>query len=136
MRCRPPKFGVVPVLSLLSLLSALNSVAQTDSFSLASGTTSASGTVSLSLTLTSPAGSEPAAIQWAFGFPSANVTSISATAGNSLTNASKTLSCASRTGTYTCVAYGLKLHEDYQWRCCHTEPDDCGGRDFHYDRNQ
>src|SRR5579872_1711196 len=77
-----------------------------DSLALSSGTAASNGTVALNLVLTSPAGSEPAAVQWTLTFPAANVAIISSTPGPSLTSASKTLNCAAGVGTYTCVASG------------------------------
>src|SRR5579863_1673187 len=86
------------------------SFGQSDSLALASGTTAANGTVSLNLVLTSPAGNEPAAVQWTVTFPAGNVTAISEAPGSSATSAGKTLSCASGSGTYTCVASGLNAN--------------------------
>ena len=107
MRFLLAKAGAVMVLSLFCLVSARYGLAQTDSLSLSSGATTTSGTASLNLTLTSPSGSEPAAIQWSLTYPAANVVSISATPGVALTSAGKSLVCASSSGTYTCLAYGL-----------------------------
>ncbi len=86
------------------------SLGQTDSLVLSSGTTAANGTVSLNLTLTSPAGNEPAALQWTLTYPSSNVVSISAVAGSAATNAGKTLTCSSGSGTYSCVASGMNAN--------------------------
>jgi len=81
--------------------------AQNDLLALSSGTASVDGTVSLSLNLTSPSGSEPAALQWTFSYPTNNVLAISAIAGPSVTNAGKTLNCVASSGTYTCLVSGL-----------------------------
>jgi chitodextrinase len=89
------------------LVTAHASFGQTDSLVLSSGTTAANGTVSLNLSLTSPTGNEPAAVQWMLTFPPSNVVSISAAPGLSATNASKTLICSLGSGTYTCVASGM-----------------------------
>src|SRR5579871_2623585 len=83
---------------------------QTDSLALSSGTTAANGTVSLNLTLTSPVGNEPAALQWTLTYPSSNVVSISAVAGSAATNAGKTLTCSSGSGTYSCIASGMNAN--------------------------
>src|SRR5579872_4225846 len=99
------------IASLFALLvTAHTSYGQTDSLVLASGTAAANGTVSLNLTLTSPPGSEPAAIQWTLTFPPANVASISAVAGTSPTNAGKTISCNPGTGAYTCLISGMNAN--------------------------
>ena len=92
------------------LITTHASYGQTDSLVLSSGTTAANHTVSLNLTLTSPAGSEPSAVQWSLTFPASNITSISATAGTSATNAGKTLTCASGAGVYTCLATGMNAN--------------------------
>ena len=107
MRLLLAKASAVMVLSLLCLVSARHGLAQTNSLSLSSGTTTPSGTVSLNLTLTSPSGSQPAAVQWNLTYPAANVLSLSATAGPAATAAGKSLACAGSSGTYTCIAYGL-----------------------------
>src|ERR1700691_4346133 len=83
------------IFAIASLLSARVSYGQSgpDSLALSSGTAAANGSVSLSLALTSPAGSEPSAIQWTLSYPPANVVSISVSAGAAVTAAGKTLSC-------------------------------------------
>src|SRR6185312_5913377 len=47
---------------------------------------------SLTLSLSSPAGNEPAALQWTFSYP-AGVTGFTVTAGPALTAAGKSISC-------------------------------------------
>lgn len=83
--------------------------AQVDSFTLASGTV-ASGKVTLALSLNSPAGSDPAAVQWTLTYSSSNVASVTAVAGASLTSAAKTISCSASAGSYTCVASGMNTN--------------------------
>ena len=105
IRLRPGWIALVAV-----LITTHASYGQTDSLVLSSGTTAANHTVSLNLTLTSPAGSEPSAVQWSLTFPASNITSISATAGTSATNAGKILTCASGAGVYTCLATGMNAN--------------------------
>jgi uncharacterized protein (TIGR03437 family) len=59
------------------------------------------------LGLTSPAGSEPAALQWTLTYPANSVVSISVIAAPSATNAGKVLNCIAGLGAYTCLASGL-----------------------------
>jgi hypothetical protein len=58
------------------------------------------------LTLSSVAGNEPAALQWTFSYPS-GVTGFSVSAGPALTAAGKTINCAGNSSAYTCLAAGL-----------------------------
>jgi len=81
--------------------------AQVGSLNLSSGMVASDGTVSLSLTLSSPAGSEPAALEWTFTYPIANVVSISATGGAAAIAAGKSLTCNTAVGSLTCILYGL-----------------------------
>src|SRR5579871_5568480 len=60
-----------------------------NSLALSSGNAASNGTVALSLTLTSPSGSEPAGIQWTFNYNSSAVTAFSVSAGAASTNAGK-----------------------------------------------
>src|ERR1700733_10158177 len=97
------------IVAIASLLSARVSFGQTgpDSLALSSGTAAANGSVSLSLALTSPAGSQPSAIQWTLTYPPANVVSISVSPGAALAAANKTLSCNGVSGAYTCEASAM-----------------------------
>jgi len=108
MKIRSSIGWITTIFAVLFSLPA--SYGQTDSLVLSSGTTTANGTISLNLTLTSPAGNEPAAAQWTLTFPASNVVSISATAGTSATNAGKTLYCSSGSGTYSCLASGMNAN--------------------------
>ena len=74
---------------------------------LASGTATAGSTVALNLSLSSPAGSEPAALQWVLTYPSASIASISVAPGTSTTTAGKSISCAGGPAAYTCIAFGI-----------------------------
>jgi hypothetical protein len=71
--------------------------------SLSSAAASAGGTVTLSVSLSSPTGSEPAALQWSTSYPASSMAPVAAIAGPSTTAAGKALSCSSSSGTYTCV---------------------------------
>ena len=107
MRTLPRKKSIKPLLGLLFLLATPAAYGQADSLTLSSGIAAANGTVSLNLVLTSPAGNEPAALQWTFTYPTSNVLSISAAAGPSATNAGKALNCTAGSGAYTCLAWGM-----------------------------
>jgi hypothetical protein len=77
------------------------------SFLLLSPASALPGTsASLSLTLSSPAGSAPVALQWTFAYP-AGVTGFSILAGPALLAAGKSLNCAGSASAYTCIATGL-----------------------------
>ena len=98
-----------PVLQLTALLAATfgNVLLAQSSLVLSSGTTAPGGPVSLNLTMTSPAGKQPAAVQWTFTYPSAALASFTVGAGPSLTAANKTIACSGNGSAYTCVAYGM-----------------------------
>jgi hypothetical protein len=106
------KLQSAPVLCVLISLTLLSGfgLAQSDSLALSSGSAVAGGTATLNLSLVSPAGSEPAGIQWTLTFTPADVLSISASDGSALTAASKSLSCAGSSGSYTCLGTGLNLN--------------------------
>ncbi len=74
---------------------------------MSSATADANGNATLNLTLTSPAGSEPAGLQWTLGYSPADVVSIGAIAGAASTAAGTSLTCAASLGYYTCVQAGL-----------------------------
>lgn len=85
---------------------ACNMPAQT-LLSLSSASTIPNGTTTLSLSLTSPAGVEPAAIQWTFNYQQDQVTNMAVFGGPALANANKSLTCNLSWGAYTCIAWGL-----------------------------
>ena len=97
---------ILKTLAILALPLAQAAFGQTASLALSSGTAT-NGTVSLNLTLTSPAGSEPAAVQWTLNYAPTAITSISAVAGPAATNAGKTLTCSASSGAYTCLVTGM-----------------------------
>src|SRR5271156_268407 len=78
-----------------------------DSLALSSGTAGSNGVVALNLSLTSPAGSQPTAIQWTLTYPPANVASISVNSGSAITAAGKSLNCFGGVGTFACVASAM-----------------------------
>src|SRR5690242_17791643 len=106
MLIRSRRTPVVRMFALAVVLSDLVSFAQSDSLALGSAVAS-SGSAALPLVLTSPAGSEPAAIQWTLNYSPSSVASISATAGAAATAASKSISCAPVSGAYSCLLYGM-----------------------------
>src|ERR1035438_9594917 len=77
---------------------------------LSSGTAAANGNATLNLTLTSPAGSEPAGIQWTLTYSPTDIVSISAIAGTSGTAAGKSITCAASSGSYMCLLVGLNTN--------------------------
>ena len=100
-----PAVGAIALLFLAQLC-----YAQPETLALSSGTAGATGIASLNLVLTSPAGSEPASIQFTLTYPAANVTSISVSAGLTATSAGKTVVCALTSGAYTCLFSGLNAN--------------------------
>src|SRR5579885_3475394 len=92
---------------LLALVGNTTAFGQSDSLTFASGSAAPGGSVSLNLSLTSPAGSEPASLQWTFSYPASSVSAISVTAGSAATAAGKATSCAGSAGTYTCMLTGM-----------------------------
>jgi hypothetical protein len=90
---------------LVCVLSTRFLYGQADTLTL-SNSGSGSGTISIDLTLSSPAGSEPAAIQWTVGFPASDVMWASVVPGPAAVSAGKSITCAIDFGAYTCVASG------------------------------
>ena len=78
---------------------------QSDTLTLSAGTSSP-GAMSMDLTLSSPPGSEPAALQWTFGY-SSDVIGVSLSGGPSSSSAGKTVTCTINNGSYTCTASSL-----------------------------
>src|SRR5690242_3622622 len=93
-------------IALAALLAARYAFSQS-TLVLSSATVPSGGTAILPLTLTSPAGSEPAALQWTITYSPADIVALSATAGAAANAAGKALSCAASPGTYTCMLTGL-----------------------------
>src|ERR1039457_1346129 len=95
---------------ILACLSSTLAFCQTDGLVLSSSAVSPGGTASLSLSLTSPAGSEPAGLQWTLVYSPTDIVALSALAGTSATAAGKSLSCAGSPGSYTCLFTGLNAN--------------------------
>jgi uncharacterized protein (TIGR03437 family) len=80
---------------------------QSGSLALSSGSTIPGGTVSLSLTLTSPSGSQPAGLQWTLTYSPAAVIAITASRGPVAGAAGKSITCVGSPGAYQCILIGL-----------------------------
>ena len=94
------------VVLLVSAVSA-SLFAQTDTLSLSSATVNAGGSTTLNLSLSSPLGNEPSAVQWTLTYSTSSIASLSVSTGNAAIAASKTITCLSGTGTSTCIISGL-----------------------------
>ena len=90
-----------------ALLSMGEAFCQSDSLALSSATTTPGGIVSLALSLNSPGGGQPAALQWTVSYPASALTVVTATAGAASISAGKSVLCAGSPGTYTCLLSGL-----------------------------
>ena len=66
-----------------------------------------SGAMALNIVLSSTTGSEPAALEWTLAYPTASVTQAVVTAGPQATAAAKSVTCTTKSGSQTCVLYGL-----------------------------
>src|SRR5271169_1294258 len=66
-----------------------------------------SGSMALNIVLSSATGSEPASLEWTLAYPTASVTQAVVTAGPQATAAAKSVTCSSKSGSQTCVLYGL-----------------------------
>jgi uncharacterized protein (TIGR03437 family) len=77
------------------------------SLALSSGSAAAGSPVTLSLNLSSPAGSEPAAAQWTFSYPAAAVAGFTVATGSASASAGKSVTCAGDATAYTCLAVGI-----------------------------
>lgn len=62
--------------------------------------------VSLNLSLAS-SGTAPAALQFTLSYPASGIAALAATTGPASVSAGKSISCASVSGAYTCVLYGI-----------------------------
>lgn len=92
---------------LLSYSFVHASAAAQTALSLSSTSAPVGTTATLNLSLASPAGSEPSAIQWNLNYPPASLSKISLVPGNVLASAGKTLQCVLGIGSFTCIAYGM-----------------------------
>jgi trimeric autotransporter adhesin len=75
-----------------------------------SSASASGGSASLTLTLTTAAGTQPAALQWSVKYSAGYVLSINATAGPAAVAAGKSIYCASGTLEYKCILAGLNAN--------------------------
>lgn len=102
---------VADILTKVGILAImLAPYAHGQSLALGSGTAASGGLASLSLTLTSPAGQEPAALQWSFTYPAGSLTNLSVAAGPAATAAGKSVTCATNAGSYMCILAGMNAN--------------------------
>src|SRR5579872_6583486 len=80
------------------------------SLGLSGGIAPPGGTAVLKLSLASPPGSEPAAIQWTLTYDPSAVAAVNASAEAAASAAGKTLQCASGTGSLTCILAGMNAN--------------------------
>jgi hypothetical protein len=78
-----------------------------NSLSLSSASVPPGGSVVLALTLASDPASQPAGIQWDLAYSPTEITAINVYAGSALTGAGKSIQCAARSGSTTCLGVGL-----------------------------
>lgn len=78
-----------------------------DAMSLSSGSAAPGGAVSLNLSLNAAPGSEPAALEWTFGYAATDFTAVNVTAGPAAVAAGKSVSCRGGSGSYKCLLFGL-----------------------------
>ncbi len=90
---------------LLLLIIASPALAQQAMVSLSSASALPGGAVSLTISLSG--GAQPAAVQWTMGYLASSLTSVSVSAGPSLTAAGKSVTCSQNITGTTCVAYGM-----------------------------
>jgi hypothetical protein len=95
------------VAAVIVLVSSTRAFGQADALALSSAVVPPGGTASLNLSLTSPAGSEPAGLEWTLIYSTSAITNITATIGAAGTAAGKVLSCSLSPGSYTCFVTGL-----------------------------
>src|SRR5216683_3932417 len=90
-----------------ALLAAAGSAFGQDALSLSSGSVVAGQTISLDLSLTVPASSGPAGLQWAYNYPAAVFSGVTVVAGPAAVAAGKSVSCSGGSGSYTCLLFGI-----------------------------
>ena len=100
-----PSKQLIRGMVLFCTILATTAMAQ-DVISLSSGSATVGGTASLDITLNSPAGSEPAGVQWTFNYSPSDVVAVNVTPGASANAAGKTITCQSGSGKYTCIVLG------------------------------
>ena len=95
-------FFVVLVVSLHCV-----ALGQTMGLFVGSGTAAPGSSISLSLSMTGSAGGGPDGLQWTTVYSPADISSITVTPGPAAVLAGKTVACSNRTGSLTCLLYGL-----------------------------
>ncbi|HTA45567.1 MAG TPA: choice-of-anchor D domain-containing protein [Bryobacteraceae bacterium] len=83
--------------------------AQTTSLGLSSATAVPGGSLNLGLAI-AVSGTAPAGIEWTLTFPPSQISAISVTPGPAAIAAAKAISCASVSGSYTCLLAGLNIN--------------------------
>jgi hypothetical protein len=96
--------------TFLSVISETAAFAAADALVLSSGSVAPGSAVSLNLSLTATTGNTPAALQWTLTYPASAISGVTVTAGPSATAAGKSPTCASNSGSYTCVLAGLNAN--------------------------
>jgi uncharacterized protein (TIGR03437 family) len=101
------KFTNWHALGLFVTLGLSSSLYSQTTLQLSAGSGVPSGTASLLLSINSPAGQEPASVQWTINYPPSAVAGLAVVAGSSSLNAGKTISCFGGTNFYNCIAEGV-----------------------------
>src|SRR3982751_1387103 len=104
---RNPVLKRIAVAGIAILLTVWTASAQS-SLTLSSGAPTTATSTLLDLSLQSPAGSTVAALQWTLTYPPG--VSLSAVAGPAATAAGKTVTCASTSSGYACIAAGMNAN--------------------------
>lgn len=96
-------------LTCLFFLSAatISAVGQQSTLALGAGSASDGGVANLTLSLTNSGGAAPTALQFAVGYPTASVSSVTLSSGPEATASGASLDCVSeKAGTTSCLLYG------------------------------
>src|SRR5579863_8714705 len=91
---------------LASLWLLATPLAAQSSLSLSSVTGAPGSTVSMVLSVATPSGTAPSALEWTLGAPAASVTSFNVVPDASLQAAGKSVNCTGTVASYTCVLSG------------------------------
>lgn len=86
---------------------AVNTNAQQVALTTTASSTTPGASSTVNFTIANQGGAQPASVQWAFTYPSADVVGINVVAGPAATAANKLVSCSGGSGTVSCIAYGL-----------------------------
>ncbi|HVJ09782.1 MAG TPA: cohesin domain-containing protein, partial [Acidisarcina sp.] len=82
-------------------------VAQQTALALSSGTANPGGSVTLNVSLTDSGGAIPAGLQWTIGYPTADITGVTANVSPTASAAGKSVTCFSNSGSSNCILYGI-----------------------------